>query len=455
MRYLTSFILFFSTFALFAQETKPVTVQVEQLPFGKKRFSIVAFKDYISLVPEFLDEKTSTDGSISLQFDLEAPRWIRLTGLGLNQDIIAIPGQDYRFTFENQDGDTYLLHHTENLPVTDPNPYRDSVNILMNNYLMRYNTLLFSGGLAKQTGRFCDSVEKAFSVMPDALFQTFLSYNLNELMLLAKTWPEEAMYKLRFENRSFLFENPDYAYAFTEFYKGRLFQILLKKKMAYGKELINSFAGADTVLKWIRQEPYYTSPEVGQGALLVGLAELLKEKEYVRDGILFLFHELSDSSEFASIRTLSGRLYKKFRLPVRGDQVLPIATEDQTGKAVEFPSGANKRSYVCFFDPASEVMASELAAMNELKKTLKDRMELVPIIINADKSQLLRLQTTLKLSFPLYRNLFSSSLVDYRLKSDCTCMVLSPDGVYVEPLAPIPSAPDASIVLDKLAKAGR
>ena len=431
-----------------------VNVQLEGLPFGKKRFSVVAFKDYLSLAPEFLAETTTVENNTTLSFPLENSRWVRITGMGVSHDIIAMPGKTYRLRMQQDEAGDYLEHLTNALPADDPNKLCDSVNVLVNTYLYKYNSQLFSGVLAKKTAIFCDSVEKAFVASPDALFQLFLSFRLDELRLLARTWPEQAMYKNRFEGKVFQPENPDYAYAFSEFYKGRLPEILLKHKMAYGKQLINDFKGADTLVKWIAQEPFYQG-EAGEGALLLGLTELMKDKNYSRDGILVLFNQFSQSSKYPAVKNVAARLYKKFRIPVNGEQAPALRVEDKAGNIIDVGLDKTRKTYLCFFDPQSEVTASELAAINELKKELKDRIIVVPVVINADKQTLSSLQKNNKLTFELYRNIESSTLSDFRLKNDCTCLVLSPDGKYVMPQAPLPSAPNANTTLGELSKTGR
>lgn len=212
--------------------------------------------------------------------------------------------------------------------------------------------------------------------------------------------------------------------------------------------------GMDTLVKLFAPLNYYKG-EVGEGAILLGLTELLGNKNYTRDGILFLFNQFSESSKYESVRNVAARLYKKYRMPVSGEQAPSLQVEDKTGRIVEAGMDAKRRTYLCFFDPNSAVVGEELGALNDLKKVLKEDMVIVPVMINADISALARMQATQKLNYELYRNTNTATLSDFRLKNDCTCMVLSPEGKYILPVAPVPTAPDASVRLGELAKTGR
>lgn len=446
--------LFLSCVCL-AVRAQPASVRVELdgIPPGARRFSVVAFRDYLSLAPEFLAEKSVTGSRAELEFRLDGPRWVRVTGPYVNSDLIAVPGHTYRLALVPE-GETYYVERSNaGLPASDPNIYCDSVNVLVNAYLRRHNTLLYSGRMARQTAAYCDSVQKLFTGVKSDLFQTFLGFRLAELRVLSGVWSEQAMFKMQFEGRPFRPENPDYAYAFGEFYKGRLTQAFLKNKMTHGKDLLNGFRGTDTLMKLLAAEKYYPGNEVGEGALLLGLTELLRNKDYSTDGLLYAFNRLADSSRYAPVRDLAARLYKKYKAPSYGSPAPELAIADKTDQVVQ--PDARRAAYVCFLDPKSEVTVSELAAMIELKKKLKEKVVLVPVIINAEKADLVRMQTSQRLTFELYRNLSVAVLADYRLKGDCTCMVLSPDGRYLQPSAPVPSDPTLGDKLLELAKTVR
>lgn len=448
------FLLFFGVLSVVAQQN--TQVKIDGLPFGANHFSVVGFKDYVSLSPEFLAEKTSAgENNIALNFSAQNPRWVRVIGPAVHKDIIAMPGQTYHLSIKTDEYGNYMEMGKEGLSVSDPNIFCDSVNLLVNNYLFTYNSRLLSGAMAKQTAQYCDSLEKVFAVQPEALFQMFLSFRLDELRLMSKAWTDQGMYNQRFAGKVFQPENPDYAYAFSEFYKGRLAQIFLKNKNQHAVELINNFKGVDTLMNLITQETFYPKNDIGEGAFILGLTELMANKKYSKDGILFLFNQIADSSKYPSVKNLAARLYKKYRNPVSGEQAPALQVEDKSGKIIDVGMDATRRTYLCFLDPKSETIYAELGAITELKKNLKDKMLVVPVIINADKSALARLQTSQKLTFDLYRNITSTALTDFRLKSDCTCMVLSPDGKYVMPNAPWPTSPDANITIPNLAQTGR
>lgn len=450
-------VLFFGVSA-WAQQAAPVTVSVKEIPFGMRHFSVVSFADYISLTPRFLGE---ADVAGQTEFKLAVtpdtlPTWVRVTGPGISRDLIVERGKNYTFAVK-PDGETYYLERLNNgLPADDPNILCDSVNVLVNAYLYKYNTLLFSGGLAKRTHAYCDSVEKLFAGVraKSPLFNTYLNARLDELRMLSGAWSEAAMFKLRFGTQPFNPENPDYAYAFGEFYKGRLEQIFLKNKMAHAKDLIHRFRGMDTLTKLLSVEKFYPRGEVGEGALLLGLTELMQNKDYSQDALLYLFNQISDSSHYAPVRRLAARLYKKYKLPVAGEQAPELVVKDKADKEY-MPMQDNRPAYVCFMDPKSEVTATELAALMELKKKLKEKYTLWPIIVNAGKAELARMQTSQRLTFELYRNVDSNVLAAYRLKNDCTCMVLSPNGTFVMPQAPVPSTPLLAEKLLELSKTVR
>lgn len=432
------------------------SVKIDGIPVGTSRFSVVSFKDYISLSPEFLAERNEISHSVDMHFPLTQPRWVRVSAQGIHKDLIAAPGAVYQLSVKS-DGDyePYMELSKDGIASNDPNLFVDSVNILINEYVYKHGATLFSGVLARQTIRYCDSLEKVFAVQPDMLFQTFLGFRLDELRMLSRAWTDHVFYKNRFEGRVFQPENPDYAYAFCEFYKGRFAQLFLKNNLQQGLDLINNFKGANAVINLISNEPFYPKNEMGEGALLYGLTELLPNKKYSKDGILFLFHQMADSSQYPAVKNLAERLYKKYRNPVNGEQAPALQVEDKTGKKIDVGLDATRRTYLCFMDPNSQTIVAELGAITELKKNVKDKMLIVPVIINADATTLTRLQSHQKLSFELYRNITSGALADFRLKTDCTCMILSPDGKYVMPNAPLPTSPDANITIPNMAQIGR
>lgn len=443
-----SFSFFFAT-----AQNKKVEVSIESIPFGIPRFSVVTFKDYISLSPVFLTESFSAESSINLQFEIPKPTWVRVTGGGIHKDLIVHPGGKYKLKVSTDDEGSYL-ERIQTHP-QDPNGFCDSLNLLVNTYVSTYNTQLFTGGLAQKTALFCDSVQTSFAPVKDSLFQTYLGFRLDELRLLGKVFSVNKMFSLRFAEKPFRPENPDYAYAFSEMYKGRFREILLKNKMAPARNSIHRYLGADTLLTLFSTEPFYPLSEVGEGAVLLGLSELISDKNYTRDELLFLMNQMADSSSYTSVKTLAANLYKKYKMPSPMDTAPQIRVENKAGLSFDVPTGFDKPVYLCFFDPKSQVISQELAALNELRKKVKEKVQFVPVIINAEPSALGRLQQTLKLNVDLFRNVQFSVLADFRLKSDCTCMLLTPDGRYLEPSAPLPTAPDAQQVISGLLRSFR
>jgi hypothetical protein len=451
--FLCWFSLLLGTMFVHAQTTTVKVVVDNPVGFGYRQYAVVGFDDYISLTPKFLADTFDFENQVSMQFSLNGPRWVRVQGPGVNTDIIAVPGSTYHFKINQEESGSFLDREAKAGQKNDINQLSDSVNILVNSYLYKYNTQLYSGAMAKQTSKFCDSLELAFSRRSDALFQTFLSFRLDELRILSRAWSELAMFNSRFLGKPFQPENPDYAYAFGEFYKGRLSQIFLKNKMSHGKQLINNFRGYDTLANLLSAEKYYPKSEVGEGAFLFGLTELLNDKNYSSDGILYLFNQISDSSDYVSVKTLAARLYKKYKIPVSGDVAPRFSVKDKSDN--DMTIDPKRATYVCFFDPKSAVTAEELVAMIEMKKKLKEKVVLLPVIINAQKAEMNRLQASLRLTFDLYRSVGMAILSDFRLKNDCSCMVISPDGKYLLPNAPLPSAPLASDKLLELSKTVR
>lgn len=430
-----------------------VSVQIENAPFGMNRFSVLGFSDYISLSPVFFAETQTAENRVELKFEIEKPMWVRVSVANLSADLLAVPGNSYRFEAVNDPQYPYLDRVSAS-DKNDPNWTLDSLNIAVNRFLNANGTRLYSGGLAQQTAAFCDSLNTAFSFQAEPLFQTYLNFRLDELRLLAKVFSDQKYFSIRFAKLPFQPQNPDYMYAFSELYKRRFGQVLLKNKMSAGQELINNFKGCDTLSRFMAQEPFYPLGALGEGAILFGLEELLSDKKYTSDAILYLFNNYADSSDFPEVRQVAAALYKKHKLPVSGDRAPEITVENKTGLQSAVPTDYNKPVYLCFFAPQTQVIDLELAALNELKKKLKDQLVLMPVIINAEKPALIKLQTALKLNVELYRNVQFSVLADFRLKNDCTCMVLSPDGKYLLPKAPLPSAPDAEQQLVGAAKSG-
>lgn len=448
--YLILLLALYGAMGLHAQ----VSVQIENAPFGMNRFSVLSFRDYISLSPVFLAEKQGAEEQAELTFKIETPTWVRVSVANLSADLLAIPGHSYRFKAINDPQYPYLDRISAS-DKNDPNWALDSLNIAVNRFLNTNGTRLYSGGLAQQTAAFCDSLHTAFSFQAEPLFQTYLNFRLDELRLLAKVFSDQKYFSIRFAKLPFQPENPDYMYAFSEMYKRRFGQILLKNKMSAAQGLINNFKGCDTLSRFMAQEPFYPLGALGEGAILFGLEELLSDKKYATDAILYLFNNYADSSDFPEVRQVAAALYKKHKLPVPGDAAPEITVENKTGLQSAVPTDYNKPVYLCFFAPQTQVIDSELAALNELKKKLKDQLVLMPVIINSEKPALIKLQTALKLNVELYRNVQFSVLADFRLKNDCTCMVLSPDGTYILPKAPLPSAPDAEQQLVAAAKSVR
>lgn len=445
--------VFFLALSARGQQPARVAVSVGDIPPGMQHFSVVSFADYISLTPHFLGEANTT-GQTAFKLEITpdtVPSWVRVVGPGISKDLIVERGKSYSFAVK-PDGETYYLERLNTgLAPDDPNVLCDSVNVLVNGYLYKYNTLLFSGGMAKRTYAYCDSVAKIFAGAKSPLFTVYLNTRLDELRMLSGAWSEAAMFKLRLGAQPFSPENPDYAYAFGEFYKGRLEQILLKNKMAHGKDLIHRFRGMDTLTKLLATEKFYPRGEVGEGALLLGLTELMQNRDYSQDAILYLFNQISDSSDYAPVRRLAARLYKKYKMPVAGEQAPELTVMDKTDKE-HMPMRGDRSAYVCFMDPKSQVTATELAALTELKKKLKEKYTLWPVIVNAEKSELARMQVSQRLTYELFRNVDSNVLTAYRLKNDCTCMVLSPSGTFVMPVAPPPSTPLLAEKLLELSK---
>lgn len=96
-----------------------------------------------------------------------------------------------------------------------------------------------------------------------------------------------------------------------------------------------------------------------------------------------------------------------------------------------------------------------MAAINEIKKTLKEKINVVPVIINADGNTLAKIKDENRLAFDLYKNGNMEMLSALRIKNDCNCMVVSSNGTFVVPSAPVPSAPETINQLITLAKTGR
>lgn len=433
----------------------PVKVVWDHVPLGKNRFSVVAFKDYVSLSPEFLAESTSAEAHVELSFPLAQTRWVRIRSPFGDKNLLAEPGKTYYYRVYTSDGESGTERLNTGLAGDDPNILCDSVDAVIGRYLELYGAQLYRGTLGKQTAAFCDSVELSFTGVNRGLFGDYLDANLDELRLLSRAWWQTAYFKQRLAGQTFRADNPDFVRGFNGFYKGMLEQTLLKKKLEHGRELINNFRGSDTLLSLLATESFYPRNEIGEGAVLVGLTELMKNKDYSRDGILFLFHELADSSRYASVRSVAHNLYTKYHVPVAGDQAPGLRVEDKAGNVTEIPSEHNKPVYLCFLDVRSQLSKSELGAMTEMKKKLKDKVALVPVVVNAERSELGRLQADLRLTFEVYRNVSFSELVPFGLKNECSCMLLSPDGKYVQPAAELPSAPMVSEHLLELAKTVR
>jgi hypothetical protein len=421
-----------------------VTVRVENVPARVQRMYALTFADYISLSPVYLQETAPQSGSAELSFKLGKFSWVRLAGGGAQVDFIAVPGTAYHFSFaEDERKKPYFLRNNEQLPLSDPNRFTDSLNGLINTYITQHNTSLYMGSLAKRTVFFCDSLARVFSSYSEPLFETYLAFRLDELRLVSRVFSDQAFFASRIKNAPFTPENPDYAYAFSEIYKGRLRELLLRKKMEPAKALINGFQGHDTLMKWLSADFYYPNNAVGEGAVLFGLSELWFDKTYNRDALLFLFSRFADSSSHKTVRSLAARMNQKWREPLPGDQAPSLALTDAGGNETEVPVQFKRPVYLCFFDPESEVTHSELAALNELKKKWKDRLIPVAVLINAGKEKLLSTRNGLRLTYDVFLNKEFSALGDFRLKNDCTCMVLSPDGKYMMPNAPLPSERDA------------
>ncbi len=421
-----------------------VTVHVENVPAPVQRMYALTFADYISLSPVYLHETAPQNGSAELSFVPDKFTWVRLTGGGAQADFIAVPGTAYHFSFaEDGTGKPYFVRSNKSLPQSDPNRFTDSLNGLINAYITEHNTTLYTGSLAKKTALFCDSLARAFSSFSEPLFDTYLAFRLDELRLVSRVFSDQAFFASRIKNGPFTPENPDYTYAFTEIYKGRLRELLLRKKMEPAKALINGFQGHDTLMKWLSADFYYPNNAVGEGAVLFGLSELWFDKTYNRDALLFLFSRFADSSSHKSVRSTAARLYRKWREPLPGDQAPSLILIDAGGNETQVPARFNRPVYLCFFAPESEVSASEMAALNELKKKWKEKLVPVAVLINATRENLIRTRNGLRLTYDVFLNKEFSSLGDFRLKNDCTCMVLSPVGTYLMPKAPLPSEPDA------------
>lgn len=446
-------ICFLSVAGVYAQA--PVKLVWDNVPVGKNRFSVVAFKDYVSLSPEFLAETVSPEAHMELSFPLIQARWVRIRSPFGDKNLLAEPGKTYYYRVQASDGETITGRLNTGLAGDDPNILCDSVDAVIGRYLDVYGARLYQGTLGKQTVAFCDSVELSFTGVNRGLFAEYLHANLDELRMLSRGWWQTAYFKQRLTGQPFRPDNPDYMRGFNNFYKGVLEQTLLKKKLEHGRGLINNFRGSDTLLNLLAGEPFYPRNETGEGAVLVGLAELMRNKEYSHDGILFLFHELADSSRYASVRSVARNLYNKYHVPVPGDPAPGIRVEDKAGNVSEIPAAHNKPVYLCFLDVRSQLTRSELGAMVEMKKKLKDKVALVPVVVNAERSELGRLQTDLRLTFDLYRNVSFSELVPFGLKNECSCMVLSPDGKYIQTNAETPGTPMVSEHLLELAKTVR
>ncbi len=436
--------------SLVTASAQSVSVQVDGLSPKVRRVFIVSFDDYLSLTPRYWSESVPADGKAYLSFRIDKPCWIRLSGGGVHYDFIASPDLSYSFATEtDESGAAYFVRKNINNPQSDPNVWADSVNVLVNTFLNQNNTALYTGSLAKKTALFCDSVFTSFQFRKDPLFQTYLSFRLDELRLLARVFSDQAFFATRIKDGPFRPENPDYAYAFSEVYKGRLKETLLRKKMEPAKELINRYKGRDTLMKFLSADFYYPYNEAGEGGVVFGISELWFDKTYNRDALLYLLTQFADSSKHESVKGVASRLYKKLRAPVAGEQAPSVALSDAGGKLWNVPSDFNRPVYLCFFAPESEVATAEMAALNELKKKWKDRIVPVTVLINSTREHLSRTRNALRLSYDLFLNTEFSALADFRLKNDCTCMVLSPDGTFLMPQAPLPSDPDAEIKLSE------
>lgn len=451
--FLVGIICFFTAIQGYAQSS--VTVVWDDVPMGKNRFSVVAFKDYISLSPEFLAETSSAEPHLELSFPLDKTRWVRVRSPFGDKNLLAEPGKTYRFRVRSSGELRMAERLNTGLAADDPNVLCDSVDAVVGRYLELHGAQLYRGTLAKKTAVFCDSVELSFIGVRQGPFELYLTSSLDELRMLSRAWWQTAYFKQRLLGLPFRPDNPDYVRGFNDFYRGTLGQILIKKKNEHAAGLISGFRGVDTLLNLLAEEPFYPRNEIGEGALLFGLTELMKGKEYSHDGILFLFNQMADSSKYATVRTVAKNLYTKYHLPVPGDEAPVLQVEDKSGAVTDIPSAHNKPVYLCFFDVKSQLTRAELGAMLEMKKKLKEKVALVPVIVNAERSELGRLQTDLRLTFDLYRNVSFSALVPFGLKSECSCTLLSPDGKYLEPNAALPSAPQVSEHLLELAKTRR
>lgn len=447
------FLLPLFLFSVLSGYGQVVTVHVENVRPSVQRMYALTFADYISLAPVYLQETAPQNGSAELAFNLSKFSWVRLTGGGAQTDFIAVPGTTYHFSFaEDETGKPYFLRINESLPQSDPNRFTDSLNGLINAYITQYNTSLYMGSLAKKTALFCDSLSQAFSAFSEPIFETYLAFRLDELRLLSRVFSDQAFFAARVKNAPFTPENPDYAYAFTEIYKGRLRELLLRKKMEPVKALIHGFQRHDTIMQQLSADFYYPNNAVGEGAVIFGLSELWFDKTYNRDALLSLVSRFADSSSHASVRSLAARFYRKWREPLRGDQTPSLTVLDAAGKETEVPTQFKRPVYLCFFDPDSEVATAELAALNELKKKWKDRLIPIAVLINAGPEKLINIRNGLRLTYDIFENKEFSALGAFRLKNDCTCMVLSPDGTYLMPKAPLPSEPDAELKLASFTK---
>ena len=438
------FILTLFLFSVLSGYGQVVSVRVENVPAPVQRMYALSFADYISLAPVYLQETAPQNGSAKLSFNLAKFSWVRLTGGGAQTDFIAVPGTTYHFSFaEDETGKPYFLRTNDRLPQSDPNRFTDSLNGLIHAYITHYNTSLYMGSLAKKTALYCDSLASIFSAFSEPLFDTYLAFRLDELRLLSRVFSDQAFFASRIKNAPFTPENPDYAYAFTEIYKGRLRELLLRKKMEPVKALIHGFQRHDTIMQRLSADFYYPNNAVGEGAVIFGLSELWFDKSYNRDALLSLVSRFADSSSHAPVRSLAARLYRKWREPLPGDQAPSLAVLDAVGKETEVPAQFKRPVYLCFFAPESEVATAELAALNELKKKWKDRLIPVAVLINAVPEKLISTRNGLRLTYDVFLNKEFSALGDFRLKNDCTCMILSPNGTYLMPNAPLPSEPDA------------
>lgn len=433
----------------------PVKVIWDDVPLGRNRLSVVAFKDYVSLRPEFLAETTTTEPHAELSFALDKTRWVRVRSPFGDKNLLAEPGQTYHFKVRGSGEARVAERMDTGLRPDDPNILCDSVDAVVGRYLELYGAQLYRGALTQKTAAFCDSVEFSFTPVRQGLFALYLTSAMDELRMLSRAWWQTAYFKQRLTGLPFRPDNPDYMRGFTDFYKGTLAQVLIKKKNEHAHTLINDFRGADTLLNLLAAEPFYPRNEIGEGAFLVGLAELIKGQEYARDGILFLFHQMADSSRYASVRAVARNLYEKYHLPVPGDRAPALQVEDKAGTLTDIPSALDKPVYLCFFDVRSQVTRAELGAMIEMKKKLKEKLALVPVIVNAERGELGRLQTDLRLTFDVYRNVSFSALAPFGLKNECSCMVLTPEGKYLQTEAALPSTPLVSERLLDLAKTVR